>query len=361
MRFHLLALPNVQTTKEYDLCGFCMATIRFAQLLNKLGHEVILYASEQNEAPCDELVTVITKEEIESLFSLTDAKYQYAYIEPWNPLWQLANARIIKEIRKRKQPRDIILTIGGGSQEVVAKAHPDLFTVEYSIGYRGSFSKFRVFESHVWRHWTYAAQQIEDGRFYDEVIPCSFDPSEFRFESKKEPFVLYVGRLIHRKGIQIACQAAEAAGVPLMLIGHGDPSLITYGKYLGALSNAERNEWMSRAQAVICPTTYIEPFCCVAAEAQLCGTPVISTDFGGFVETVEQGKTGFRCTYLGEFVKAIADCEHLDHSYIRERAINNYSIDAVAVKYDRYFKRLEMLWDEGWNTVEACDKQLVEA
>lgn len=361
MRFHLLALPNVQTTKEYDLCGFCMATIRFAKLLKSLGHQVILYASEENEAPCDELVTVITKEEIETIWSLNDGKYQLAYIEPWNPLWMMSNGRIIREIKKRKQPRDVILTIGGASQEPVAKAHPDLFTVEYSIGYRGSFSKFRIFESHVWRHWTYAAQQIEDGRFFDDVIPCSFDPEEFRFEKTKEPFLLYVGRLVHRKGLQIVCQAAQAANVPLKLIGHGDQSLVTYGEYLGALPNAERNEWMSRARAVICPTMYIEPFCCVAVEAQLCGTPVISTDFGGFVETVEHGKTGYRCSYLGEFVQAIEDVKHLDHNYIRERALNNYSIDAVRWKYERYFKRLETLWGSGWNTVEACGKPLVEA
>ena len=43
--------------------------------------------------------------------------------------------------------------------------------------------------------------------------------------------------------------------------------------------------------AVLCLTSYLEPFGCVAVEAQLCGTPVISTDFGGMVETVEQFKT----------------------------------------------------------------------
>jgi hypothetical protein len=37
-------------------------TIKFARLLKMMGHTVILYASEENEAPCDELVTVITKE-----------------------------------------------------------------------------------------------------------------------------------------------------------------------------------------------------------------------------------------------------------------------------------------------------------
>jgi glycosyltransferase involved in cell wall biosynthesis len=188
------------------------------------------------------------------------------------------------------------------------------------------------------------------------VIPVFFDPKDFRFNAHKENFVLYVGRLIPRKGIGIACRAAEAAGVPLKIIGHGDQALITYGDYLGALDMAERNEWMSRASAVLCPTQYIEPFCCVAVEAMMCGTPVISTDFGGFVETVEHGKTGFRCSYLGEFVRAIHDCAKLTPAYIWNRAVCNYSMQAVAPQYEAYFRRLSLLWDGGWDTVESACK-----
>ena len=362
-RFHLLALPNVQTTMAYSLCGFCVATIRFAKLLKELGHEVILYASEENEAPCDELVTVITKEEQETLLANTkNAKgeieatpYQLAYIEEWSPIWQLANARMIAEINKRKQPRDFICSIGGSSQKPVADAHNDLMFIEYSIGYNGSFSQYRVFESYAWMHHTYGAQGIPNGRFFDTVIPCSYDPAEFPFGPTKENFVLYVGRLIQRKGLEIACRAAEAAKVPLKIIGHGDKSFVTHGaEYLGALSAKERNDYMSRALAVLCPTIYVEPFGQVAVEAQMCGTPVISTDFGGFTETVAHGFSGFRCSVLGEFVDAIRDCKNFPPRRvwdIRERAVRQYSIAAVKHEYQRYFDRLALLWGEGWDTL----------
>ena len=192
MRFHLLALPNAQTTRAYSLCGFTQATIRFARLLKDLGHHVTLYASEENEAPCDELVKVITAEEIESFLSITvNAKgepeptpYQYAYIEDWSPIWQLANARIIREIAKRKQPHDFIASIGGASQKLVSDAHPDLMFVEYSIGYNGSFSSYRVFESEAWQHVAYGAQQIADARFFDAVIPCFYDPCRIPIQSQ---------------------------------------------------------------------------------------------------------------------------------------------------------------------------------
>jgi glycosyltransferase involved in cell wall biosynthesis len=150
-------------------------------------------------------------------------------------------------------------------------------------------------------------QNMIDGRFFDDVIPLCFDASEFTYRGneEKEPFALYVGRLVPKKGLVIACKAAAAAGIPLKVIGHGDPALVTDGaEYLGTPGMEERNEWMSRASMLIAPTTYVEPFGSTVVEAQMAGTPAITTDFGGFVETVEQGRTGFRCTYMQELVDA---------------------------------------------------------
>ncbi len=364
MRVQLLSLPNTQTTRAYSLDGFCMATIRFCHLLKKLGHHVTLYASEENEAPCDELVTVIKKDEQETFLEGLKGDptpYQYAYIEEWSPIWQLANIRMVKELAKRKQDRDFLCMIGGASQKPVADAHPDLMCVEYSIGYQASFAPYRVFESRAWQHATYASQNIADVRFFDDVIPCFYEPTEFPYRAKKEPFALYVGRLIPRKGLEIACRASQAAGIPLKVIGHGDKNLVTHGaEYLEALHIDARNDWMARASCVLTPTTYIEPFNQVAVEAQMCGTPVVATDLGGFTETIEQGVTGYRCHMLGEFAQAIRDCQHLDPRIIRQRAERLYSIDAVAPQYQRYFDRLSLLWGEGWNSLDALVSRELE-
>jgi glycosyltransferase involved in cell wall biosynthesis len=357
MRFHLLSVPNVQTTGAYSLDGFCMATIKFARLLKGLGHHVTLYASEENEAPCDELVTVITKEEQETL--LAGSPYQYAAFNEILPLWQLSNQRMIREIATRKQPRDFICSISGGSQKPVADAHPELMFVEYSIGYIGSFAKYRVYESNIWRHCTHGFQDDQQGRFFDETIPYFFDEIAFPYPRKKEPFALYVGRLTEKKGVGIACKAARLAGIPLKIIGHGDPGLVTDGaEYLGALADIERNEWLARASVFISPTRYLEPFGAMAVEAQMCGTPVVSTNFGAFVETVEQGKTGYRCNYMGEFVRGLQDAPKLDSKYIRERAVRLYSMTAAAPRYQRYFDRLMLLWGDGFETVETNMRSL---
>lgn len=349
-RVHLLAPPNAQTTPDYPLCGFTVATRRFVTLLKSIGCHVTLYASEENNTPCDELVTVITKEEQESI--LGNAPYQLAMIEQYSGLWALSNARSKKEIAKRKVSRDLILTIGGIAQKEVADYNPDLQCVEYSIGYVSSFAPYRVYESRVWQHCSHGYQGNLNGCFFDTVIPMFFPVDEFQFNPDPEPFALYVGRLVPLKGLDIACQSAHAAGIPLKVIGHGDPNIITHGaEYLGPLDSKTRNELMGRAGVVLSPTKYIEPFGAVAVEAQLCGTPVVATNFGGFTETVEQGKTGFLCNYLGEFVEGIKKSASLSRSYIRDRAIKTYSIEAIAPMYRSYFDRLSLLFDKGWNTL----------
>lgn len=347
MRFHLLSCPNTQTTKAFSLSGFTQATIRFARMLKDLGHTVFLYASEENDAPCDELITVITKAEIHHLLHTIQPEpipYQYAAMDQGSLLWQAANWSMIQEIGKRKEPDDFICTIAGISQKPVADAHPDLRTVEYSIGYPNSFSPYKVFESAVYQHFMYGRHHVEHVCFYDTVIPLFFDPDDYPVELVKEPYVVYVGRLIEQKGLEVACQAAAAAGVPLKVIGHGDPALVTHGaEFLGTLDTEARNRWVSKAQAVLTPTLYIEPFNAVAVEAQLCGTPVISTDIGGFVETIEHGKTGFRCDYADEFAQAIHDVTTLDPQEIRTRAVAKYSLHTLKHQYQRYFSRLLLL------------------
>lgn len=347
-------LPNTESTKDYCLDGFNTLGMRMARLLKYLGHEVIIYGGERNEAPCDEHVCVVKNEERDLL--MLGIPYQYAgFFSEMYPLWALANKRMILEIQKRKQPKDFILTHGGVSQEEVCLAHPDLIGVEYSIGYISCFSKYRVYESHYWRAAKDAGEGRLDGRWFDTVIPMFFPAEEFPFKAEKEPFALFVGRLTTKKGLEIACRAAQAAELPLKVIGHGDTALVTHGaEYLGALTNEERNDWMSRAQACIFPTIYSEPFGVVAVEAQLCGTPVVASAFGGFTETVEHDKTGFLCNYIGEFASGLKRAKWLNPLYISERARLLYSIETVARQYQAYFNRLMLLWDDGFDSLKVA-------
>jgi glycosyltransferase involved in cell wall biosynthesis len=225
-------------------------------------------------------------------------------------------------------------------------------TVEFGVGYSGVFSNYKVFESYAWMHSVYAQHKdaaTVDGSFFDAVIPGYLDPDMFPLGKGDGDYYLYVGRMIARKGVDIAAHICKTIGARLILAGPGD-HIPSYGEYIGPVGPEKRAELMGGAIATFVPTLYLEPFGNVNIESQACGTPVITTDWGAFTETVVEGVTGFRCRNVEEFILATQNVKNLDRNAIRQRAISLYSVDVIAKKYEYYFRRLETLWGDGWYT-----------
>lgn len=352
MRIHLLSVPNTRTTAAYPLDGFCTRTQLFARLLKRLGHTVYLYGVAENEAPCDEFISCLTADEQAS--GCGSVPYQSVSFDGASPLFTAFNVRAAQAIRDRKQPGDLIATIAGSAQALVSEWHPELRFLEYSVGYRGVCAPFRVFQSQAWRHTVYGFTGVDGDRPFDAVIPPWFDADAVPVSDEADDYVVYCGRLVSAKGIAMACRASREAGIRLVVIGHGDPSLVTYGDYMGAVPTVARDLVLSKARAVLMPTLYVEPFGNVAAEAQLCGTPVIASPWGAFTESVEPGVSGYRCATLGEYVQAIDRAVDLDRRAIRARAVRLYGEDAAARSYASYFARLEQARHAGpWSTAQT--------
>jgi glycosyltransferase involved in cell wall biosynthesis len=121
---------------------------------------------------------------------------------------------------------------------------------------------------------------------------------------------------------------------------------------VGVVGTEERAKLMGGAIATFTPTIYVEPFGTVAVEAMACGSPVISTDWGAFTETVIDGVTGFRCHTMQEFINAAEDVKNLDRGFISKYAKDRYGLATVAKMYEKYFERLETLWGRGWYEVK---------
>jgi glycosyltransferase involved in cell wall biosynthesis len=102
---------------------------------------------------------------------------------------------------------------------------------------------------------------------------------------------------------------------------------------------------------------FIEPFCGVVVEAQLCGTPALTTDYGAQTETVEPFKTGLNCHTLQDYCLGIqmAVDGKFDRTYIRERAVRLYDMFNVARKYEYVFKSVMDIHSgaNGWYSQES--------
>src|SRR5205823_4721683 len=64
-------------------------------------------------------------------------------------------------------------------------------------------------------------------------------------------------------------------------------------EYLGEITDAEKNEFLGHAMALVCPYDWPEPFGLVLIEALACGTPVLAYRRGSIPEIIEDGATGF--------------------------------------------------------------------
>lgn len=363
MRFHVLGLPHTSFSELDVGCAYTQKLVKFAKMMMSLGHEVFLYGNLPNESPCTEFVICGTRPEKDP-----NDIYDLSWL-PNEPMWMDFNAACIAEIGKRKGPQDFICTVGGTAQEPVANAfpHPGTQTVEIGIGYKGTFAKYRVFESYAWLHFIHGHQQRDIVSWYDAVIPNYFDLADFPL-SPPEPegggypgqYLFWVGRYIANKGPHIALDIARATGKHLIMAGQGahyegtrlvGSELTLDGEgftHIGPVNKAERAFWMANAYATLVPTQYLGPFEGVAVESMLCGTPVVVPDFGCFTEYVVPWLNGFRFRTLGEAVMGVRHLDTINRTTVRSLAMRNFSLEAVALRYQEYFERLLGLWGQGW-------------
>jgi glycosyltransferase involved in cell wall biosynthesis len=182
------------------------------------------------------------------------------------------------------------------------------------------------------------------------VIPNYFDPADFTFQSEKENYFLYLGRVYSGKGVDIAIQATERAGVKLVIAGQKEEGykLPPHVEYVGYADTETRRRLMANAKASFLPSQYVEPFGGVQIENLLSGTPTITTDWGSFSENNLHGVTGYRCRTMGDFVDAIKNIDRIRPENCQAFGLN-FTLDRVAPMYEKYFSDvLDVYNGAGW-------------
>lgn len=149
------------------------------------------------------------------------------------------------------------------------------------------------------------------------VIPSGVDTTAFTPDgpaasrSPERPRLLSVGRLVPRKGFDLAILALrQVPEAELVIVGgppadqfDGDPEVRRLRKTAAKAEVADRvrlvgpvphsglPQWYRSADILVCAPRY-EPFGLTTLEGMACGNPVVATAVGGLTDSVADGETG---------------------------------------------------------------------
>lgn len=175
----------------------------------------------------------------------------------------------------------------------------------------------------------------------------------YTFHPQSQGYLAFVGRIAPEKRPDHAIEIAKRAGLPLRIAAKVDRADRTYFEaeiepllshplieFVGEISDAEKDEFIGNALAVVCPYDWPEPFGLVLIEAFACGTPVLAYRRGSIPEIVNHGVTGFICETVDEMVDAVEQVSLIDRKQCRATFDERFTADRMARDYVALYERL---------------------
>lgn len=178
-------------------------------------------------------------------------------------------------------------------------------------------------------------------------VPNGVPVSERAAPHAKRGFAFALGRICPEKGFHLALDAAERAGVPLLLAGEVfgypahrryfheeiEPRLDGSRRFIGPVGLARKRRFLAAARCLLVPSLAPETSSLVAMEALACGTPVIAFRAGALPEIVEHSRTGFLVDDEREMADAIHAAGSLDPDECRRVQRERFGADAMTGRY----------------------------
>lgn len=181
-----------------------------------------------------------------------------------------------------------------------------------------------------------------------EIIPNGVDTSIFNLNANnpkvlnkydiKGKYILFVGRLVHFKGIDYLIEAMKSIENELLIVGKGP-----YEEKLKQLKNVRQLGYVddevlatlySNASVTVLPSIYQESFGMTLIESMACGTPVVATELPGVKEVAQLGGATVPIKDPLSLQKAIKNVMNsdFDEQRLHEIASNNFSWESISKK-----------------------------
>jgi glycosyltransferase involved in cell wall biosynthesis len=184
---------------------------------------------------------------------------------------------------------------------------------------------------------------------WDTVYNCApLDQFINKPDTSPDSYLTFIGRFERCKGLHNAIKVAKLSNKQLIIAGfishiseekryyekeikpHIDGDQI---KWIGEVNNAQRNDLLRNASALLTPVEWMEPFPVIIPESYACGTPVLGFARGGIPEGIEHGITGYISSNVVEMADHVLKIDQLSRAACRAKAENEYGSHKIAEKY----------------------------
>jgi glycosyltransferase involved in cell wall biosynthesis len=175
----------------------------------------------------------------------------------------------------------------------------------------------------------------------------------YTFHQKSDGYLAFLGRISPEKRPDQAIEIAKRSGIPLKMAAKVDPADRVYFEaavepllhhplieFVGEISDAEKNDFVGNAMALVCPYDWPEPFGLVLIEALACGTPVLAYRRGSIPEIIDHGVTGFVCETVDEMVEAVGQVPFIERRRCRAAFDERFTADRMARDYVALYERI---------------------
>ena len=175
----------------------------------------------------------------------------------------------------------------------------------------------------------------------------------YTYHSEPQGYLAFLGRISPEKRPDHAIEVAKRTGLPLRIAAKVDPADLQYYRseieplldhplieFIGEISDAEKNDFVGNALALVCPYDWPEPFGLVLIEALACGTPVLAYRRGSIPEVIDDGITGFVCENLSQMVAAVERLGEIDRRRCRASFEQRFTADRMARDYVALYERI---------------------
>ncbi|MDP9465518.1 MAG: glycosyltransferase, partial [Actinomycetota bacterium] len=158
----------------------------------------------------------------------------------------------------------------------------------------------------------------------------------------------FIGRISPEKGLDDVVAVAEASGLPLKVWGLMQDELVwdaaiaahpgAQVSYEGFLPTDDLQAAIGGCAAIVMAPKWVEAFGNVAIEAMATGVPVIAYRRGGPAEIIVDGETGFLVEPddVEGLIAAVGRIDELDRVECRQRVEEEYSIEALATRIEKW-------------------------